>query len=152
MNIHNYIKINDRISTSGQPKAEDFAEIARQGFQTVINLALPTSDHAIADEGSLVTRTGMNYVHIPVNWEAPRIEQFRKFADVLRQDEDEKIWVHCVVNMRVSCFMYLYHCKVKRMPEAEARALMNRIWDPGKFEQWKRFVEEVNPELPLAGC
>lgn len=148
MNIHDYIKIDDRISTSGQPKAEDFAEIAKQGYQTVINLALPTSDHALPDEGSIVTRTGMNYVHIPVVWEAPRVEQFRKFADTLQQNKDEKIWVHCVVNMRVSCFMYLYHRKVRGMPEAEARALMNRIWDPGKFEQWRRFVEEAGPDVP----
>ncbi|MGH8247421.1 MAG: protein tyrosine phosphatase family protein [Gammaproteobacteria bacterium] len=148
MDIYNYLKIDERISTSGQPKAEDFSGIAGQGFQTVINLALPTSDHAIPDEGSIVTRTGMNYVHIPVVWEAPRTEQFRKFADVVRHNENEKIWVHCVANMRVSCFMYLYHRKVKGMPEAEARALMNRIWDPGAFEQWNRFVEDVNPDVP----
>ena len=150
MDIKNYIRIDDRISTSGQPKAEDFDGIAKQGFNTVVNLALPTSDHAIADEGSLVTKAGMNYVHIPVVWEAPRVGQFMKFANLLRENGHENIWVHCVVNMRVSCFMYLYHRKVKGMPEAEARALMNRVWEPKDYPQWQKFVEEVNPNTPLA--
>jgi len=148
MNVTNYLRISDRISTSGQPAAGDFEEIAKQGFRTVINLALPTSDHAIPDEGALVTRTGMTYVHIPVDWEAPRAGQFQQFAGILRQNETENIWVHCVLNMRVSCFMYLYHRKVKGMPEAEARALMNRIWEPNDFKQWRRFMEDVQPDVP----
>src|SRR5450756_117291 len=39
--------------------------------QITCNLALPTSDNAIPNEGSVVTSLGMAYVHIPVDFKAP---------------------------------------------------------------------------------
>jgi len=143
MDILRFLKISERISTSGQPQAEQFAAIARQGFGTVINLAVPDSSNAIADEGSVVARAGMNYVNIPVAWEAPRVEQFLTFVSLMDGLGDQKIWVHCAMNMRVSCFFYLYHTEFGGMAENEARALMNRIWDPDSFPQWKQFIADV---------
>ena len=66
MDILNYVKVDDLISTSGQPREEQFAAIAGQGFRNVVNLALPTSDNAIAGEGDIVAGLGMNYFHLPV--------------------------------------------------------------------------------------
>jgi protein tyrosine phosphatase (PTP) superfamily phosphohydrolase (DUF442 family) len=143
LNIFNFVELSDRISTSGQPAAADFKGIAAQDFTTIINLALPSSDHALPDEGAIVTGLGMNYVHIPVRWEAPRVEQFRRFAGILRQLEGEKVWVHCVANMRVSCFMYLYRRHELGWPEADARRHMAPIWDPGANPAWAQFVEHV---------
>jgi protein tyrosine phosphatase (PTP) superfamily phosphohydrolase (DUF442 family) len=143
MQIRNYLRINDRIDTSGQPRAGDFPDMAGQGFRSVINLALPGSDNALAEEGSIVTGLGMNYFHIPVVWEAPRVDQFRTFAGIMEGHEHEKIWVHCALNMRVSCFMYLYHTLVRGMPELQARALMNRIWNPDEYPVWKKFIDDV---------
>jgi protein tyrosine phosphatase (PTP) superfamily phosphohydrolase (DUF442 family) len=147
VNIYNYLRIGDRLSTSGQPRAEDFQAIAADGFRTVINLALPTSEHALPNEGALVTGLGMNYIHIPVVWEAPRVDQFRMFMHLMQQHETEQTWVHCIANMRVSCFLYLYHAGCKGMAEAEARALMNRIWDPDRFPQWKQFITDVRAQI-----
>jgi protein tyrosine phosphatase (PTP) superfamily phosphohydrolase (DUF442 family) len=146
VNIYNYLRISDRLSTSGQPRVEDFKAIADDGFRTVINLALPTSEHALPDEGAVVTGLGLNYVHIPVVWEAPRVDQFRTFARLMRQQEEEKTWVHCIANMRVSCFFYLYHTEFRGMAEDEARALMLRIWDPDRFPQWKQFIIDVRSQ------
>src|SRR5688500_152696 len=70
-NIRDYLRLDDRLSTSGMPQAAQFADIGRAGFEVVINLALPTSDDALPNEGELVTRAGMTYVHIPVNFEKP---------------------------------------------------------------------------------
>jgi protein tyrosine phosphatase (PTP) superfamily phosphohydrolase (DUF442 family) len=147
MDILKYLKINERIGTSGQPRAEQFSAIAAEGFTTVINLAVPDSDNAIADEGAVVARAGMNYVNIPVIWDAPKVEQFRTFAVLMESLQDQKIWVHCAMNMRVSCFMYLWHTKFQDMPEEEARSLMNRIWDPDRFPQWKQFVADVKAQV-----
>lgn len=148
MNIKNFVELSDRISTSGQPAAADFQTIAAQDFSTIINLALPSSDHALPDEGAIVTGLGMNYVHIPVRWEAPQTEQFRRFAGFMRQLEGEKVWVHCALNMRVSCFMYLYRRHELGWPEEDARKHMALIWDPGAYPAWAEFVNNVAASYP----
>ncbi len=148
MNIINFTELGERLSTSGQPAAADFKTIAAQGFSTVINLALPSSDHALPDEGAIVTALGMNYVHIPVRWEAPRTDQFRRFAGLMRQLGDEKIWVHCALNMRVSCFMYLYRRHELGWPEVEAREPMDAIWNPRDYPAWAEFVDNVAASYP----
>ena len=33
MNISNYIKINNQISTAGQPTKKEFKQIAKEGFE-----------------------------------------------------------------------------------------------------------------------
>ena len=148
MNIINFVELSERIATSGQPAAADFKSIAAQDYTTVINLALPSSDHALPDQGAIVTGLGMNYVHIPVRWEAPQTDQFRRFAGLLRQLEGEKVWVHCALNMRVSCFMYLYRRYELGWPEADARKHMAAIWDPGDNPAWAEFVENVAINYP----
>jgi len=147
MDILKYVRISDRLGTSGQPGAEQFDAIAADGFTTVINLAVPDSSNAIADEGSIVARAGMNYFNIPVIWEAPKVDQFRTFAALMDGLENQKVWVHCAMNMRVSCFMYLWHTRLRGMPENEARSLMLRIWDPDSFPQWKQFVADVQAQV-----
>lgn len=143
MDILNYAKIDDAISTSGQPRAEQFAAIGAQGFRNVVNLALPTSDNAIADEGSIVTGLGMNYFHLPVPWETPSAAQFEKFSRLMDALQGEPTWVHCALNMRVSCFLYLYQTLNQGMDEAQARARMRRIWDPDEYPAWKALIAEV---------
>jgi protein tyrosine phosphatase (PTP) superfamily phosphohydrolase (DUF442 family) len=151
VNIRNCLRISEWLGTSGQPAAGDFAAIAGEGFDTVINLAMPSSEGAIPDEGAIVAGLGMNYIHIPVPWEAPRVDQFHTFCRIMQYRRDAKTWVHCALNMRVSCFVYLYHTEVAGVNEPEARALMQRIWDPDDFPAWKRFIREVRSHpLPRA--
>ena len=69
--IYNYYPLPNGLGSSGQPHPPQFADIRAAGFNVVVNLAMPTSDNALAEEGRLVSETGMTYVHIPVPWEAP---------------------------------------------------------------------------------
>jgi protein tyrosine phosphatase (PTP) superfamily phosphohydrolase (DUF442 family) len=143
MNAVNFVQLSDTVATSGQPAAADFPVIAAQGYRTVINLAMPTSDDALPDEGAIVTGLGMNYVHIPVPWEAPQVAQFERFTALMRLLDGEKIWVHCALNMRVSCFMYLYRRHELGWPDADARRHMDPIWDPREYPAWDRLVHDV---------
>jgi GNAT superfamily N-acetyltransferase/protein tyrosine phosphatase (PTP) superfamily phosphohydrolase (DUF442 family) len=77
--IRNFLRLSSNVATSGQPEPAEFDAIAAAGFDCVINLALPTSTHALSDEAALVAAQGMEYVHIPVEWEAPRFEDFARF-------------------------------------------------------------------------
>ena len=137
--IRGFLRLDDRIATSGMPLPEHFAPMRSAGFDVVINLALPTSDNAIANEGELVSQQGMTYVHIPVSFERPTATDFDKFRRVMDVFADRKVFVHCAANMRVSAFMYLY--RVGKDPGCEARAIadMQQIWRPDGV--WKDFIE-----------
>ncbi|MGV6826613.1 MAG: protein tyrosine phosphatase family protein [bacterium] len=136
--IRNYIRINDRIATSGQPEELDFRLIAEAGYEVVINLAMPNSDDAIPEESYFVTARGMRYVQIPVPFEAPDVGHLDDFIGVMRGFESRKIWVHCVLNYRVSAFMYHYLQRVEGWDQQKALGAMWPDWEPDTV--WKAFM------------
>src|ERR1051326_2082829 len=119
--IRAFRAISDKLGTAGQPTAEQLRSIKEAGFETIINLALPISDNAIADEGSLVTKLGVAYVSIPVNFQTPNPEDFRVFSQVMRAFEAKPVFVHCAANMRVSAFVFLDRVLHKGVPLLEAK-------------------------------
>lgn len=141
MEIKNYIKVSEYIHTSGQPKKGQFGHIADLGVKTVVNLAMPDSDNAIADEGKIVASNKMNYIHIPVVWEAPEVYQFNLFRAILNLHKTEKIWVHCALNWRVSSFIYLYKIVELGESESEAYSHLTVVWKPNKV--WSAFFKKI---------
>ncbi|WP_013323609.1 protein tyrosine phosphatase family protein [Gloeothece verrucosa] len=139
--IKNYYQVNPNIATSGQPTSEQFQVIKNAGYETVINLALPTSDQALANEAAIVTGLGMPYFNIPVVWEAPKLDDVRWFFSVMEALKERKVWVHCAVNKRVSCFVYLYQKYGLNLSEKDARYPMYNIWQPNEI--WQHFIFEV---------
>ena len=139
--IYNYLKISDSIATSGQPTKEQLPAIKDSGYQTIVNLALPTSTNALPDEKQVVENLGMQYVHIPVIWENPTLEDIEQFFSVMKANAAQKTFVHCAANMRVSAFMYLYRRIHDRMSDEEAKKYLDRIWQPN--ETWQKFIAQV---------
>lgn len=138
--LRNCCEITADIGTSGQPRREQFALIAAAGYETVINLALPDSDHAIPEEGSLVTALGMRHVHIPVQFDAPTMADLKAFVGIVDGLAGSRIWVHCVVNARVSAFVYLYLKHVRGLAEAQCRTPLLDRWQPEMDTVWQEFL------------
>jgi protein tyrosine phosphatase (PTP) superfamily phosphohydrolase (DUF442 family) len=136
--ILNYILVSDRIASSGQPEDHQFKDIAEAGYEAVINLAMPNSDNAIPEEGNIVTSSNMTYVHIPVPFDAPDVFHLREFIKVMGALSHRKVWVHCVVNYRVSAFLYLYFQLVHGAQPQEAKKVMLASWKPNDI--WQRFI------------
>jgi protein tyrosine phosphatase (PTP) superfamily phosphohydrolase (DUF442 family) len=147
--ITNFVQITDDVGTSGQPKKDQFKSIADEGFRAVVNLALPTSDHAIAEEGSVVTGLGMSYIHIPVDFSRPTVDDLKTFIGTMEALKGKKVWVHCVVNARVSAFMYLYLKHVRQLDEAAARSPVLEAWQPKMDDTWKRFISLGKEEIGI---
>ena len=139
--IKNYVKVSDDIATSGQPGREELAQISNAGYSAVVNLATGTSPDAIPDEGDVAAAEGMAYYHIPVVWTAPEISDLDRFFSVMDDLRNKKVWVHCVVNKRASAFVYLYRLVNLGVPEDEARAPMDEVWEPDGI--WQGFIELV---------
>jgi protein tyrosine phosphatase (PTP) superfamily phosphohydrolase (DUF442 family) len=93
-----------------------------------------------------VAQQGMTYVNIPVSWPEPSLEHLQQFFEVMRANQDRKVFVHCFANMRVSAFTYLYRTLELKDADAAARSDLLKIWDPftnEQFPQWRAFLESA---------
>jgi len=148
MDAENIHQVFDRLWTSGQLSEKDIASLPELGIEAVVNLALPTSSNALSGEADFVTRQGIAYIHIPVEWEQPELHRLTQFFGTLKAFEGRNVWVHCAKNMRVSVFIYLYR-RLCRLESEEASVYpMQEIWAPN--ETWQTFIRNalsmhVNP-------
>ncbi len=136
--IYNYVRIDDRIGTSGQPTEKQFELIKAEGFTSVINLAPADTENSLKDEAGTLASLGLRYEHIPVNFAKPSQRKFKMFTEAMAGMENEKVWVHCAANMRVSAFMFRYRTEVLGVNKATAQTDLDRIWEP--FETWQPFM------------
>ena len=143
--ILNYIKINELISTSGQPSAEQFKQIAQNDFEVVINLALHNASNAIENEDKIVTDLEMAYFHIPVDFENPKPSDVKLFLNTLQALGANKVWIHCALNYRVSAFMYIYHKYVLQTPFDDIDISLFEEWSPDT--KWQEIIKISYEEI-----
>ena len=140
--IRNFQVVDDRLSSSGQIAYDQIPLLADEGFDVVVNLAIADEERN-GREGFLVAQQGLTYVHIPVDWQRPTLDDVALFFDVMKANADRKVYVHCFANMRASAFVYLYRSLVEGVPEAEARATMNAVWDPNEVAPWGDLIRRA---------
>ena len=139
--VFNYHNIDDLFATSGQPNAYQLKLIAENGYDAVINLA-PNSvfEGSVINEAEILTANKVKYIHIPVNFNKPKDEDFLKFVNCLEKNKDKKIWIHCAANMRVSAFVYKYRRDILKLEDSEIIEDMNLIWSPNNV--WSSFLDK----------
>jgi len=143
--IKNYVQVSDRLGTAGQPSEEQLREVAGAGFQVVVNLGLLDPRYCLADEAGTVASLGLAYHHIPVDFNAPRPDDLRQFFEAMDASQDQRVFVHCAANYRVSTFVALYgQSRLGWSPE-QGDAHIRRIWEPN--ETWTRFIAEARARL-----
>lgn len=131
-------------TTSGRITREDVAALAALGVRHVINLALADHPMALTNEAQAMAAHGIAYTHIPVPFDAPDESHFAAFRAAL-EGGTRPVHVHCMMNWRVSAFFLRYHRDVLGMDEAQARALMERQWNPESSDHpdapaWAAFI------------
>ena len=146
--ILNHIKINELISTSGQLKIEEFELIANEGFEVVINLAVPTTSNSLENEDKTVASLNMSYIHIPVSFENPKISDLKLFINILQSLGANKVWIHCAKNYRVSAFIYVYHKYILHTPFEEIDLSIFDIWKPSLI--WQELMKVSIEDLSKA--
>ncbi|QKF81741.1 protein tyrosine phosphatase family protein [Halarcobacter ebronensis] len=145
--ISNYIKIDEFISTSGQPTIKQFEKIKDEGFEVIINLALSSSSNALENEDKIVTNLGLSYIHIPVDFEEPKISDAALFLSIMLCLRGKKILVHCAKNYRVTAFIYLYHKHILNTPFENIDLSVFDEWTPS--QQWQDLMKSSYEELSL---
>jgi uncharacterized protein (TIGR01244 family) len=136
--IENWQRLDGRLTSSGQPSEAQLAAIRALGVTHVINLALHSHERALPDEAASVAALGMRYTHIPVVFDDPTEADFARFCAVMAEAGDAPVHVHCIVNYRVSAFLYRWRRDVLGMDEAAARSAMEKIWQPKGV--WADFI------------
>lgn len=139
--IRAWLPLGPALGTAGQPAAHQFAAVAGAGYEVVINLALPTSDHAVPNEGEIVAGLGLAYVHLPVDFESPQPADVTAFRRVMRAFEGRRVFVHCAANLRVSAFVFLHRVLDLGVPRAEAETDLHRLWRP--TGTWAELIERT---------
>lgn len=145
--IYNFVQLTDTIATSGQPLENEFPLIAQSGHKAVVNIAMHNSDDAVENEGHIVTALGMSYFHIPVPFDAPKIDHLRLFIQVMECFRGDKVWAHCAANYRVSAFMYQYLKLSYGLASKEAKSSIFEFWNPD--DVWQSIMELSREEINL---
>ena len=144
---YNFRRIHEGLTTSGVVGAALLSGLHAEGYQAVINLLPDSSEHAVADEASIVRDQGLDYVYIPVDFEAPTHADLEAFADAMDARTGQKVHVHCAANYRVSAFYSLYALRKGLCAEAEAHTLVHDVWDPADHPAWMAFISDEQTRM-----
>lgn len=142
--ILNFKLVTPRIASSGQPEADAFHEIQQAGYQTVINLGMPDHPKAVAYEAARVEALNMRYFALPVPFDNPQTLHLKQFYQLMQSAESDKVWVHCIMNYRVSVFLYHYLQAVTGLNAQQAKGAVftdwqaNAVWQ--KAWQWPNIL------------
>ena len=139
--IVNYREYSPSLSSAGQPAQDAFEAIAEAGFERVVYLAFSDDHTAVPGEDRALEKLGIEFVHVPVVWEAPTVSDFQAFAGAMQQEPDKKTLVHCQVNFRASTFSFLYRVLYLGVPIDEAKEDLNSVWVPDAT--WTEFIFDV---------
>ena len=146
--ISNFVAVSDSLATAGQPTEVQLQELKAAGFDAVINLGLLDPKYCLPDEAGSVASLGMVYHHIPVSFQEPKADDFAAFCSALRSLRDRKLFVHCAMNFRVSCFVALLGEAELGWTRAQADAHVRRLWEPDRV--WSTFLQDMRRQLKLA--
>lgn len=128
--ITNYREYSATFSSSGQPTAAQLADARDAGFSRVVYIAYSDHENSLVHEDRTAKNLGLEYVHIPVDWNAPTGSDFYLFAGAMQREPDKKTLLHCQVNFRASAFAFLYRVIYEDVAVSVAKADMNSVWTP----------------------
>ena len=139
--IYNYRRLTDQLATAGQPTEAELAAVAQAGYEVVMNLALHDAEYSLPNERKTVETLGMRYEHIPVAWARPLRSDLERFFGVMDELSDNRVFVHCAANKRVSAFIALHRILRLGWERDAAFAEMHAVWEPDAV--WTRFLNDM---------
>jgi protein tyrosine phosphatase (PTP) superfamily phosphohydrolase (DUF442 family) len=139
--MENFLRLSPLLASGGYPSLAELQELRDAGCEVVINLAISSSPGALPAEGEHVCRMGMQYIPIPVLWEAPTRQNLMDFFNAMDANRKRSVFVHCAKNMRVSAFIYLYRVLRLGNDPQEVYPDMASIWEPEGA--WAEFIHAM---------
>ena len=142
--IRNFLAIDGRVATAGQPTEAHLHEVAQAGFEAIVNLGLLDPKYCLRNEAESAAQLRLRYRHIPVRFDAPMRSDFDAFVACMDDWKNLRVFIHCAANYRVSSFVALYGELRWGWSRDVATKHMRRVWEPN--ETWCSFISDVRAE------
>jgi protein tyrosine phosphatase (PTP) superfamily phosphohydrolase (DUF442 family) len=142
--IRSFLAIDEHLGTAGQPTEEQLGDLAVAGYGAIVNLGLLDPSYCLRDEAGAVASLRLEYRHIPVQFDAPTVQDYLTFASTMDGWADKKVFVHCAANYRASTFVALYGELRLGWPRERADALATKLWPLN--ETWRAFIARCRAE------
>jgi protein tyrosine phosphatase (PTP) superfamily phosphohydrolase (DUF442 family) len=137
----NLVEISPTLVTAGQPTAKALAGLGQLGFEAVIYLAPGTVPDAVSNEAEILRAQGIEFVHLPIPFNAPSEAHFMAVSSALQRLAGKKVLVHCQVNRRASAMVFLHRAITLREEPLAAYAFVSRVWSPEG--PWRALVVDL---------
>ncbi|HYU80721.1 MAG TPA: sulfur transferase domain-containing protein [Vicinamibacterales bacterium] len=100
--ITNFTKVDAVVACGGATETTALAGLKADGFKTVINLRQATEPGANIEQNMAEAKSlGLNYVHIPVNGQAPDPKAVDTFLETIANKANQPAYIHCAAASRV---------------------------------------------------
>lgn len=112
--VENYGRAAPYVGTGGLISAGAMPTLKEKGFTTVISLL--TGEEA-GDQARQAEQAGLKYVRIGVSTLAPTRDQVERFAELVEDESNYPLLVHCSSSNRVGALWALYRARQGVPPE-----------------------------------
>ena len=94
--IVNFSKVETTVACAGATTPAALVEVKRMGYNSVINLRMPSEAGAELDaEASAAKAAGISYIHIPFNASAPDPAVVDNFLAAITDKANQPAFIHC---------------------------------------------------------
>lgn len=92
VSIENFGQVNDHIYRGGQPKADDYRQLASIGVKTIVDLRGDNERWA----KSSAEAAGLRYINLPMEPKHyPQADAAQRFLSIVNNPENGIVYVHC---------------------------------------------------------
>jgi protein tyrosine phosphatase (PTP) superfamily phosphohydrolase (DUF442 family) len=140
---YNYRTVSDSVATAGVVSSKILAVLRDAGIEVVINLLPESSEYAVVGEKQIIEKQGIEYQYLPIDFSAPKREEYLQFKELMVQSEGKKLLIHCAANYRVSAFYSRYAIENGIWTVDEADNFMLSIWQPSEYPAWVEWLSKV---------
>lgn len=141
-NITNFLRVNDKVCTGGQPTMEDLEKMKAEGIKAIINLRT-AEEYDAQQEAAKAKELGLRYVHIAVKTAAPQEEQADAFLLATSDKANFPAFIHCASANRVGAFWMIRRVLKDgwSLEDAEAEARKIGLRSPVLLDFAKKYIE-----------
>ena len=133
--IVNFSKVETTVACAGATTPAALVEVKRMGYNSVINLRMPSEAGAeIEAEAAAAKTAGINYVHLPFNAQAPDPALVDNFLKAITDKANQPAFIHCASANRAAALWMVKRIAVDK-------------WDVDKASEEAAALGLVNPAL-----
>ncbi|HZS04040.1 MAG TPA: tyrosine-protein phosphatase [Blastocatellia bacterium] len=124
VSVDNFGQVNDHLYRGGQPKGDQYHQLAALGVKTIVDLRA----EGRGDEKEEAGRAGLHYISLPLEDKSyPQADAARHFLEIVNDKANWPVYVHCAGGRhRTGSMVAIYRMEVDHWTVEQAYAEMKR--------------------------